>query len=763
MATYDFRSLSPLDFELLCRDLLQAHLNIYLESFSAGPDSGIDFRHKRPDGAVIVQCKHYVDSGFGALRSALRNRELPKIKTLSPKQYILMTSVGLTPTRKTKIQEWLGLDCLSSQDIYGADDLNNLLGLYPDVERKHFKLWLTSSAVLHRLLNAGIFSDSENHIEQIRARLSRYVPNASLGRARCVLDDNHYCIIAGHPGIGKTTLAEVLLAELVDKHGFSAIRIDHDISEIRRVRDPRLKQVFYFDDFLGRTSVMDLRRNEDKRLVELMRETKENSKWRFLLTTREYILNAAKQHYEALAHPIVPIQPCIVSMSDYRRPIRAKILYNHLFFSQLSKNHKLQLLRDDRYKRILGHKNYSPRVIQYMTEPHFLSETPAQKYADAFVASLDDPRAIWQHAYEHQISRAAQHVLLVLTTLPFDTHLEDVQAAFWRFYSDRRTSFGFPTDPTDWTNALKELDGNFIATAKIEDANTVSFHNPTVQDFMEHHLGRCTDDVVALVRSAVFLDQLRSLWWGIKRKRYRIPSSRGEEFVQLMAEGAKLPDVRFKHLMAYHGGTRSEVRQVPTSDERRVEFLVDVVEDERSSRGEEVIATALAPLPRRWNQGISDRSGLLALIKRLVRRGLRHDDGLFLAAKGCVLSEGDWVDDYTVALAFCDSFSDVVDQDDLEELAHCFLGFLEGRIMEDMEDDPEELRRVAAEIETVGERLGVEEATGVAAELEDRASELEGDEDDYSYGGRMDWKSDSDDQDERSLFAGLRDQLEDGP
>ena len=83
--------------------------------------------------------------------------------------------------------------------------------------------------------------------------------------------------------------------------------------------------------------------------------------------------------------------------------------------------------------------------------------------------------------------------------------------------------------------------------------------------------------------------------------------------------------------------------------------------------------------------------------------------------------------------------------------------------MEDMEDDPEELRRVAAEIETVGERLGVEEATGVAAELEDRASELEGDEDDYSYGGRMDWKSDSDDQDERSLFAGLRDQLEDGP
>ena len=144
-----------------------------------------------------------------------------------------------------------------------------------------------------------------------------------------------------------------------------------------------------------------------------------------------------------------------------------------------------------------------------------------------------------------------------------------------------------------------------------------------------------------------------------------------------------------------------------------------------------------------------------------MQRGLKHDDALFLAAKSCVLSDGDWVDDYTVALEFCDSFADAVCQDEIEELAHDFLGFLEGSILEDMEDDPEELRRVAAEIETVGERLGVEEATGVAAELEDRACSLEGEEDDYSYGGRVNWKSDWDDQDERGLFAGLRARLED--
>jgi hypothetical protein len=46
MADYDFRSLSPHDFELLCRDLLQKPLGMTLESFTMGRDSGIDFRYR---------------------------------------------------------------------------------------------------------------------------------------------------------------------------------------------------------------------------------------------------------------------------------------------------------------------------------------------------------------------------------------------------------------------------------------------------------------------------------------------------------------------------------------------------------------------------------------------------------------------------------------------------------------------------------------------------------------------------------------------
>ena len=50
MADYDFRSLSPHDFELLCRDLLQKHLGVHSESFTTGRDSGIDFRYRGAGG-----------------------------------------------------------------------------------------------------------------------------------------------------------------------------------------------------------------------------------------------------------------------------------------------------------------------------------------------------------------------------------------------------------------------------------------------------------------------------------------------------------------------------------------------------------------------------------------------------------------------------------------------------------------------------------------------------------------------------------------
>src|SRR5690348_1861148 len=60
MTDYDFRTLSPVDFEHLTRDVLNAELGLRLQSYPAGRDQGVDLRQVIDDGKVIVaQCKHY--------------------------------------------------------------------------------------------------------------------------------------------------------------------------------------------------------------------------------------------------------------------------------------------------------------------------------------------------------------------------------------------------------------------------------------------------------------------------------------------------------------------------------------------------------------------------------------------------------------------------------------------------------------------------------------------------------------------------------
>jgi hypothetical protein len=236
MPEYDFQSLSSFDFQIVSRDLLQKKLGVVLESFGPGKDKGVDFRLRDSSGHIVVQCKHYKD--YSPLLRVLKNFEVEKAKRLGPARYILSLSTSLTPDRKDELFGMFAPYCQSPSDIFGREDLNNLLGLYPEVERKNVKLWLTSTVVLERFINGAVWNDTALTLQRLKRRASLYVPNPSRHRARKILDQHHYCIIAGIPGIGKTMLAEVLLIEHVDKHEYQAVRIANDLSEIKGVKDP---------------------------------------------------------------------------------------------------------------------------------------------------------------------------------------------------------------------------------------------------------------------------------------------------------------------------------------------------------------------------------------------------------------------------------------------------------------------------------------------------------------------------------------------
>ena len=111
--------------------MLQRELGITLESFKSGKDQGVDLRYSRPScGSLIVQAKHWRTSGLRKLLRELENREFPKAKALSPKKYILATSVPLSPKNKEEIVRIFDGLILSPSDIYGCPSRKYVL---PDI------------------------------------------------------------------------------------------------------------------------------------------------------------------------------------------------------------------------------------------------------------------------------------------------------------------------------------------------------------------------------------------------------------------------------------------------------------------------------------------------------------------------------------------------------------------------------------------------------------------------------------------------------
>ena len=190
LSMYDFLTLSPLDFEELIRDLLQAELNVRLESFGPGPDQGIDFRHSTGGRGIIVQAKHYGRSGPKELLRATR-MENDNVIALGPavRRYILATSVSLSPALKNRIVAEMPDTPLDVEDIFGLEDLNNLLARHSEVERQHFKLWLSSTTILERILRSGVYNRTQTEMALIRDMVPRFVQNRSLIEAEAILSD----------------------------------------------------------------------------------------------------------------------------------------------------------------------------------------------------------------------------------------------------------------------------------------------------------------------------------------------------------------------------------------------------------------------------------------------------------------------------------------------------------------------------------------------------------------------------------------------
>lgn len=505
MTHYDFKILQPSEFECLSRDLIQARDGIYIESFTEGRDSGIDYRYAiSKDKTAIIQVKRYAT--YSSLLSELKKEER-KIKKLKPQRYYISTSVGLTPNNKTEIQNLFGRDVLSTSDILGKDDLNNLLGLYPDVEKRYYKLWLSSTTVLESILNKRIENWATFEMDKIQNDIHQYVFNDSFNEAMRILKEHRYVIISGIPGIGKTTLARMLVYDLL-AHGMDDfIYIPSDIDDAVTVFDENRKQVFFFDDFLGSTVFEKGERRFDQKILNFIDKVKHCKDKLFILTTREYILSDAFLFYEKFQLNHIDIAKCTLALSYYTKEIKARILYNHLADAQLPDEYIDVLIENGNYKRLINHTNFNPRVIETFINDKVWESVDAKDFMTKLLNFFDSPLSVWEKAF-CKLENITRYILLTLATMPLPVRVDDWKTAFEYFRNKRIAELGLYCDEQRWLDSIKVLEDCFIKTDRVNSTLIVQLFNPSVRDFLSSYIASHHEICKWLLDGAYYIEQL---------------------------------------------------------------------------------------------------------------------------------------------------------------------------------------------------------------------------------------------------------------
>lgn len=721
-----FAAFSDHDFEYFIADLYGEIDSVHYEVFARGPDKGVDLRHFPEPGEApdVLQCKRYVRSTWSDLKRAAQD-EVRKLEGLGTElhSYRFGTTLELTAANKDELAGIFDSYVSGPEGVIAGGDLETLLDANERVERRHPKLWLSGGTQLDAILHGATYERSRQLLEETRAALPRYVETRPFFQSRTRLREEKVLVIAGAPGIGKSTLARMLLADAALDE-YEPVEISADAEEANEVFRSDQRQAFYYDDFLGTTFLQDrLVKNEDKRIAQLIRRVVASETSLFLMTTREHILAQALQFYEDLEREGIDARRYLLELGGYTRLDRARIFYNHIWSSgQLDQHAREELRVGDGYARIVDHANYNPRLIEHITGlgSHHLSDTERSGYIDFAVGVLDDPSRIWRHAFESQLDYAQRGLLLTLVSMQSKVVLNDLRAAFYAYCA----AAGISASGNFFEVTMRVLDDSFLATHRDEGKTFAEPINPSIVDFIAAWLRESPQESRSACAGASYFTQIE---WLVRSVLPGVPESdRATLIAELASAVERLYDsdeprwesVRFGGIDGEIHTSRRWVQHV-----ERLIFLTAAMrtDEELGAALEDFYADRLRAEIESWAEGhLLNAANPVSLVAAL-QRARRPTEEVADAAKAYLIRSlhdaYDWEQISRLRQISGDSF----DEEELRALRESFFIFagdkLESRY--DEIEDTDEIDR----IETLASGLKVEIDEGHLRHARERVEE----------------------------------------
>lgn len=456
------------------------------------------------------------------------------------------------------------------------------------------------------------------------------------------------------------------------------------------------------------------------------------------------------------------LETCVIDLSKYTRLIRAKILFNHIYFSDLTPEYKEELLRERNYLKIIDHKNYSPRIINLMTEFLRISHIEPKRYLEFFISNLENPFEIWRHTFEEQLSVPSRNLLITMASMPGEVFLEDLREAFLAFHQKMSLEYGFVITPRDFNRALKELEGNFIISEKSKDRTIVKYHNPSVKDFIQNYLASSEAELLTLVKKAIFYDQLMWIWEfrennspAFKFRRTIIKNS--ASFITSLRATINSRNCRLINV-DHAGDIHKDNWEM--SFEARILLVVSIATELNNTDSKKLLDEMLKILQERLESKSANREDLVQLLKKLKNLEFisQNQKNIILEkSKSFLMCKMDRIEDFKPLCDFTDSFPEIVTTEEKAAIKEDFKEVAKKNAsdMFSYTPDLDYVHSEISELKSLAKRIGVN-LTKLVEELESYAETLEYDSpyehDEYDD---MIEDYDCDDKEIESIFTAL--------
>ncbi len=520
----NYSNLSDVEFEYLCQDIMQRKLNVSLHKYAVGRDNGIDLCDDSIKKSIVIQVKHYINSTVSNLINTLKT-EVKKVNKLNPKQYYICCSKALSPQKVNEIYNMFSPFMDSSSNIITISDIDDFLNASEnfDILKKHYKLWIESTGILENIIHNDTFIDCEVLFSTIEKDRQVFVPTIAYYESLKLLDKRNTLFIVGNPGVGKTLTSKMLILHYA-ANGYK-VRYTTNTSDLQTLKknisqNPEEKEIILIDDCFGQ-AYFKMKETQSNELTALIKYVGIATNKLLILNSRITIFKEAKNQCLELVSAIECDQSkvFVIDMNEISDVEKAKILYNHFYFNKVGKEYFEDIRKDRRYLSIVKHKNYNPRIIEFICNSHRYESVEPNQYYQFIMLHLNNPKEIWRNEYENRLQKVDRILLSIIYSFSdLETNIDLIQKNF-----NKRISNESDIDITinQFEASLNRLLDGFVILVSNGKDKRLSVANPSINDYFDSRFKENFAERNALIDNSIHIKQIYrlttdaeyELWW----------------------------------------------------------------------------------------------------------------------------------------------------------------------------------------------------------------------------------------------------------